>query len=74
MTEETERPRVAVAVVLVAAIVAAVYLLTPLARRIGGGRRLIVDRELHDHVEDLGDRVGQLTDQVRSMEDRLRRS
>lgn len=74
MTEETERPHAAVTVVLVAAIAAAVYLLTPFARRIGGGHRLIADGELHDAVEDLSDRVDQLTDQVRSVEDRLRRS
>jgi hypothetical protein len=74
MTEETQRPHGAITVVLVATIAAAVYLLTPLAWRIGGGRRLIADGELHDAVEDLTDRVDRLTGQVRSAEDRLRRS
>lgn len=74
MTEETGRPQAAVAVVLVAAIAAVVYLLTPLARRIGRGTRSHTGPDLRGAVEDLGDRVGDLTRKVGMIESQFRGS
>jgi hypothetical protein len=70
MAIESDRPRLAVTAVLLAAIGAAVYVLAPLARRSGGLER-VGDDELWDAVEALRDRMDELSDQVMALQEQL---